>query len=82
MGGHRPPTHFWRSFYLLGVPYIGVSTFLYPAGTSKLDEATLSREKFDFCVVVSISTALDVFCDPSAAGVVELFESAGAGFLR
>ena len=67
--------------YLLGVPYIGVSTFLYPAGTSKLDDGTLSLEKFDFCVVVSIRTALEVFCDPSA-GVVELFESAGAGFLR
>lgn len=68
--------------YLLGVPYIGVSTFLYPPGTSKADDGTLSREKFDFCVVVSIRTALEVFCDPSAAGVVELLVSAGAGFLR
>jgi hypothetical protein len=68
--------------YLLCVPYIGVSTFLYPAGTSKADDGTLPWEKFDFCVVVSINTALEVFCDPSAAGVVELFVSVGAGFLR
>ena len=68
--------------YLLGAPYIGVSTFLYPPGTSKADDGTLSREKFDFCVVVSIRTALDAVCDPSAAGVVELVVSAGAGFLR
>src|ERR1700722_1460099 len=68
--------------YLFCVPYIGVSTFLYPAGTSKADDGTLDPEKFDFCVVVSIRTALDAVCDPSAAGVVELFVSAGAGFLR
>src|SRR5580658_8466519 len=81
MGGPSHPL-FAGFRYLLGVPYIGVSTFLYPAGTSKLDDGTLSREKFDFCVVVSIRTVLDVVCDPSAAGVVELFVSAGAGFLR
>jgi hypothetical protein len=68
---------------LLAGPYVVDSTLLNPAGTWKADVGTVSREKFDFCIVISIKTALCVVCVVPAAGVavavVAVAAGAGAG---
>ena len=49
-----------------------------PDGMSKEDDETGAWEKFDFCNVISIKTAL-VVCVPSGATVVVVVESEGGG---
>ena len=49
--------------YLL-IPSYADGSCLNPSGTANADGGIASREKFDFCIVISVSTTLVVGCVP------------------
>src|ERR1700690_1486865 len=53
---------------------------LNPSGTANADGGIASREKFDFCIVISISTTRVVGCVPATVAAGGGAGAGGAGF--